>query len=459
MLIRAGVERARLLVGISVFWLALSLLFDGLTVLVLPATVAGLVPQEEHATVVGAVTFVGLFAAMLVQPLAGAASDALRGRLGRRGFLALAVVGILCGLLLFGAGVTLALVALSYVILQVAGSSAQAAQQAFIPDLVDREWRGRAAGVRGAMDVGGAFLGFLVLGSLLEQGGSRPALLVIAAVVSATFVITVLLARERRGFVPPPTPETQRVVVGELGGASAAARHPADATTGRSWRTARRSLLALYGFDRRRHPAFAWLVLSRFLFLLGTYAIGRFFLFFVAARLGLDPRAAALEAGALLASLTLATAVAAVPAGWAADRFGRTRLMRAGAAVSALGAASLILPGGAAQILLLGGVLSLGSAAFGSASWAATTDVVPEREAARYMAVANFGTAGAAAAAGLAGPLVDLANAMRPGAGYPLLFAGAAIAFLASIAATQRLATASGPRPGRALGRVEEELA
>jgi hypothetical protein len=77
---RPGVS-LRLLFGISVFWLSLSFLTDGLTTLVLPGDLeryAG----DARATALGILTFVGLAAAMAVQPLAGAWSDRNRARVG-----------------------------------------------------------------------------------------------------------------------------------------------------------------------------------------------------------------------------------------------------------------------------------------------------------------------------------------------------------------------------------------
>ena len=53
---------------------------------------------------------------------------------------------------------------------------------------------------------------------------------------------------------------------------------------------------------------------------LGTYAVGRFLVLLVADRLGIDPARAVDEAGGLLALLSLATAIAAIPIGRLADR-------------------------------------------------------------------------------------------------------------------------------------------
>jgi hypothetical protein len=61
----------RILIGISIFWLPLSLLFDGLTGLVLPAHLLSITDSAQTATRQGLITFVGLLAAMLIQPVAG----------------------------------------------------------------------------------------------------------------------------------------------------------------------------------------------------------------------------------------------------------------------------------------------------------------------------------------------------------------------------------------------------
>jgi hypothetical protein len=64
-------RQIRLLFGISVFWLALSVLFDGVNTLVLPLQLGALASQNNQATLLGLLTFVGLLAGALVQPIAG----------------------------------------------------------------------------------------------------------------------------------------------------------------------------------------------------------------------------------------------------------------------------------------------------------------------------------------------------------------------------------------------------
>ena len=91
---------------------------------------------------------------------------------------------------------SLLLVFMSYVLLQGATSIAQAGQQGFIPDLVPYQKRGFASGLKGFMDIGGALLGFVLLGMFLGEGQIGMALLSIALVLIITYLITVLLIHE-----------------------------------------------------------------------------------------------------------------------------------------------------------------------------------------------------------------------------------------------------------------------
>lgn len=387
--------KLRALVGISVFWLALSMLSDGINTLILPFVFAGLLPEEQQATALGLLTFTGITAGMLVQPLAGVWSDRLRARWGRRGGVLFGTLLTLLGLLAFSLGSTVAVIAAAYLLVQVFASMAQAAQQGFIPDLAPRPQRGRASGWKGMMDLGGAMLGFALLGQLVAERGKNAALLAIALVFVVTCGLTILLIREPR--------QTASVTV------------PVEP------------------HSTLHSSVFFRLVAARFLFLLGTYAVGRFLLLFVASRLGLSVEAAAAQAGALLAALSLVTLLAAVPAGWAADRFGRPVLMTAGVLLSAVGILGLSAATGQWGILAGGGVMALGSAAFSSANWAMAADIAPAGAGGKFMGLANIGTAGASAAAGLFGPLVDAANRVSSDSGFLVVFGSAALITLSSL--------------------------
>ena len=157
-------------------------------------------------------------------------------------------------------------------------------------------------------------------------------------------------------------------------------------------------------------PALLRLAVARFLFLLGTYGVGRFLVLLVAQRSGLDPRAAAGDTGLLLALFTLATAIAAIPIGRVSDRSDRASLMVGGAVTSAVGIA-LMIPSLGTTALVAGGLLmSIRTAAFVVPNWAAMTALAAAPEAGRTLGLANIATGGAAAVAGLLGPIVDFAG-------------------------------------------------
>ena len=390
----------RTLAGVSVGWVGISMVADGVPALLVPYQVAA---SGRDAAELGLVTLLAIGLAAAAQPFAGAWSD----RVGRWPAIGLGVFITSCGLALIlspsalMAGTVVALVGASIV---------QAGYQGLLPDRVPAALRGRGAGTKGLFDVAGAFLAFVLLAGLLAEGE-----VVLAGVVLAIgLALPVGLAM----LVLPRRPRTTQ------------------ATNG-AW------------LPRLRAPAgLTQLIAARFCFLLGVYAVGRFLLLFIAERQGLGADAAAAEAGTVLAVLTLITAAAALPAGWLADRLGRRRLMVGGALVAAVGIA--LVPAAASTLLILafGGLMAIGSAAFGAGSWAMLADLSAGPDAGRLLGIGNLGTAGAAAAAGLFGPLIDTANAATAGSGYTVAFVvAAAFAALGAVLAW-RLATPLAPTLG-----------
>jgi MFS family permease len=403
------VKYIRLLLGINIFWLSLSILSDGFNSLLLPYFLLGVGDENYKASLLGLLTFVGLLFGMLLQPVAGMMSDRLRSYGGRRGIILVGLLILLVSMLLFGRSRAVWLILASYLLLQGGTNIAQAGQQGFIPDLVPENLRGTAAGIKGFMDVGGAFLGFAILGQLLSQGQSNTALLIIAIFAILTFMMTIVLVKEPKYVLLPSV--------------------------------RRLTLFEIFRLNLKQHRIFAWLVVSRFLFLFGTYIVGRFLLYFVTDRLHFDANQATEATGNLLAVLTLVTAISALVAGWAADRLGRLPLMVVGCVLSSIGVLLLIIADSLLKILLFGGLMAFGSAAFAGSNWAMTADYVPSEEAGRFMALANFGTAGAAATVGLLGPLVDGINHITADSGYSALFIVATLAFVGSALVLRKVTT------------------
>lgn len=368
----------RTLAGVSLGWLGISMIADGVPALLVPHQVAA---SGRDAAELGLVTLLAIGLAAVAQPFAGAWSD----RVGRWPAIGL-------GLLIATGGLALILspaALLAGTVLALVGASiVQAGYQGLLPDRVPPPLRGRGAGAKGLFDVGGALLAFVLLAGLLAAGEAVLGAVVLAVGLALPIVLALLL-------LPGRAPR-------------------ARATSGEWWR-------------RLRAPAgLTQLIVARFCFLLGIYAVGRFLLLFIAERQGLGADAAAGEAGTVLAILTLVTAAAALPAGWLADRIGRRRLMAAGALVAAAGIGLLPLAASTPLILAFGGLMAVGSASFGAGSWAMLSDLSAGADAGRLLGIGNLGTAGAAAAAGLFGPLIDAANAAGAGSGYTVAFIVAA---------------------------------
>lgn len=396
-------SRIRLLIGISIFWLPLSMLSDGVNTLVLPLQISRLAGSNNQATILGLLTFVGLMAGTVIQPIIGAFSDRLYPFLGRNRFIGIGLILTLASLFLFAIFQSILGVIASYLAIQISASMVQAGQQGLIPDLVDKDQRGLASGLKGFMDLAGAMVGFVLLGQLLGSNQLLLAVGVIAATLIMLYAVAILLTPEDR---PNPNAKVNAKTV---------------------------PLREIFRLDLSRQTDFIRLLVSRFLFLLGIYAVGRFLFLFVAERLGLSGAQAAEEAGTLLAGLALITILASPLTGWLADQVGRIPVMVTGAILSAVSALMLVWAGNSNQILLFGGLMSVGSAAFSGGSWALLADLVPRENSARFFGLANFSVAGSAAFAGLFGPVIDWVEPVFPGFGFSVLFILASLAFLASV--------------------------
>lgn len=384
-----NLPHSRAIAGVSVGWLGLSMIADGVPTLLLPYRLSEL--GTGDASLLGVISLVALAVAALVQPLAGRWSDVV----GRPPILAAGVAISAIGLVLLvgwsSVAATLAGVALTLLGVGVA----QAGQQALLPDYVAGSSRGVASGVKNAFDVGGALLGFVIIGTLLSGGsGEVTAVVLIAALAGAVAVGLALLGR---GTMQRPRDGRQRP-----------------------------GLRGAYAIDPHVHGRLLRIIAARFLFLLGVYVVGRFLFLFVAETGGLAPDQAAGVAGTVLVILAAATVVASLPAGWLADRGGRRFIMLTGALTGA--AALALLPWAPAlePMIAVGLLLAAGTAAFSTASWAALVDEVTGADSGRLLGVAQLGTAGAAAAAGAFGVVIDVGAAVVPGAGYAIAFGVAA---------------------------------
>jgi MFS family permease len=434
-------QNVRVVVGVTVLWLPLSMLFNALQSLVLPVVVLEFVAPGEKGTVLGLILFVGLAAGAAIQPLAGSYSDRLSR--SRRGWLAhwgrrqpIILLGTLLTLVLlacFAAASSLWMLAFAYVGVTVAAGMTQAGFQGLLPDFVPARLRGTAAGVKGALELFGSVLGFSVAGMLLKQGRLADVAVAIGLVLLGGTVLSLALVREGTRLRHRAGQGERRAAGAPLAGPEHLA--PAGPITTLAQHSSQERLpvpeLTACPGDVSGRTVFARVLACRFLFMLGVYGIGHFLLYYLKDRLHLVDAAG--MTGLLLTLFTLETALVALSGGALSDRLGRLPLLWLAAGLSAAGVLLLIPATSVALIVLGGSVMSIGSGLFASANWALTADLTPQGAGGRFFGVLALATGGAAALAGLFGPLVDAG-------GYTALFLVTALTFAGSAVVLPRAA-------------------
>jgi MFS family permease len=367
-------------------------------------------------TALGFLGFIGLLVAMLVQPIIGVFSDRARTRLGRRlPFIIGGAFLIALSLFLLAAAPALWVLLIGVILIQFSSNILQGPWQALIPDLVPEAQHGTASSLKATMDIIATVVAGLVAGILLGTLGQKlwgaNAVYVAAAAPVVVFILFIILtglwAREPL---------------------SAASADVASRSVGEALRKA-------FYVNFRENPLFGWWFANRILFWGAFIAINTFLINYLVDVIHFDQAGAQGFYGQIKVILGGALVVLALLAGWLSDRFGRKPVMLISGLVAFAGTLLLLFVREKPLIILAGAIIGMAIGAFLSANWALATDIVPRQEAARYLGIANIATCiGSGGARLLGGVLIDPINHAlgSTSSGYLLLFAIAAVCFLAS---------------------------
>ncbi|MBN1439986.1 MAG: MFS transporter [Anaerolineales bacterium] len=390
---------------LNAYFFGLSFLWNSLHLILLPAILLLYVPDGQKNTVLGVLTAAGLVIAMVVQPVSGSVSDRWASRWGRRRPLILfGNLGNLAFLGLLAAAGGVPGLAIGYVGLQFTSNTAHGPAQGLLPDRIPPALMGRGSAVKSALDMLGMIAASLIMGRYLRGDGSNwiPAVGIIAAVMLFTAGMTLLGSREEDSRA--------RAATGSLGV----------------------RLGGMFRVQWDTAPGFAWLIVSRFVFLAGVYGVQAFSQYFI--RDTLPAEDPVKLTGDLMAVIALSLTATAFGSGWLCDRFGRKPL-HVLAAFLVAGGSLLMIPARTAEtVLLCGTIIGAGAGVFITANWALATDLAPQAEAGKFLGLTNLATAGAGAFSRLTGPAIDFLNGAAPGSnlGYTaLLLSSAAFALLA----------------------------
>jgi MFS family permease len=389
---------------VNTYWIGLSFMWNSLHVIILPAVLLHLVPESLKNTYLGLLTFFGLILAMVIQPISGAISDRWASAWGRRRpLILLGTLFDVVFLAFLGWSGGLAWLAVGYIGLQVSSNVAHGPLQGLLPDVVPEAQLGKASGIKNLMDMVGLVAASLLMGQLVDPDVRHPVgvMSLVAVVLAVGAAFTLLGVRES-----PSLAGERRV----------------------NWMAWRES----FRIDLRVHRAFAWLIASRFLYLIGIYGVQSFAQYYVRDVLAV---ANPIElTGNLLAAITLALIFFALGGGWLGDRIGHMRVSLLASLFGFLGCMLMILARTPETLLIFGSIFGVGIGLFLTANWALANELAPQAEAGKFMGLTNLATAGAAAVGRLEGPLIDALNNANPGAwlGYMGLFLIGAVCILGS---------------------------
>lgn len=476
------------LIGLNGYQLGLSMASNVISPLLLPALVLMFMPPEKKNTYTALVYVTGLAVAMFIQPVMGMWSDRCTAKLGRRrpfilwgALLNIAFLLVVGSSLYFqdsplntffqstfGITASLAVLLLGIILLQVSSNVSQAGQQGLIPDVVQEYQRGRASGIKSVMEMVPAAL-VLLISPLLDKKQFWVVIIILMAFYLLTMLWTVISTKEVALVEKPPRPTGRPILrmllltilfVGVTQLAlwlvkSSAAWLPEETIS--LWlRVAVVGLVGLIGMagsifigvyfgaqvgigaEAKNQKSFIWWVVTRLMFLAAIGSTRNFALYFVADVLKVpNPAQVTTYLTAVIFVFLLITSLLG---GYLSDKMGRKKLLAAAGMLASFGSLLLIFSKSIPMVMVAGAFLGLGTGTFMSANWALGTDLVPSKDAGRYLGISNLAGAGAGiVGSSIGGPMADYFNAIQPGLGYPVIFALYGGLFLFSVALLHRI--------------------
>ena len=454
---------------INLFWLGLNIRNTALGSIFMPYLVSIYAPEAIKNTALGAMRSAGLVIAMLVQPAAGLLSDRSISRFGRRRPYIL--VGALFDCLFLAAialSQTYWALLIAVLLIQFSSNISHGPLQGLIPDLVPEDQRGRASAIKAIMELLPVILVGLTIAKMVGAGHLDAAIFVTGVSLLVVTLITMIFVKETPLQEKPTTPFWPPMVrvLGMLGGIAIGAMAGllggglvggvvglitkvfagkatalavgvgvggavamVVAVVAGVWA----GCLGTLGKEAQKQSAFVWWIANRLMFLAAVTSIQGSIFYFVMYAFKLSNEAASSMTGSLTSIIGIFIVLTALASGWISDRIGRTRLVGLSGIVAAAGNVLLLVTiwiPNLTIVYIAGTIIGVATGLFMTANWALGTDIVPAREAGRYLGVSNLAGAGAGIiGAGIGGLVADYINHLYMGLGYFAVFAAYALLF------------------------------
>ena len=293
------------LVRLSLYWLGLSSIFTGLSVINQGRLqYTGIVDKDVVGTALFAINIGGTIIAILLQPTVGTISDYTMTRWGRRKpYIFIGSVLDVVFLLAIGSSNTLLAIAVFIVLLQISSNFAQGPFQGYVPDLVPAHQVGLASALVGLFSVLGSISGFLI-GTI--------------AVATNQW----LLGTAALGLLELATMLSVVIRVDE--------GHRVKDRAGRPWREI---AMEAWGTDILEEHSFLSLIVSRLFVLMASSMLLQLGVLYLAQTFSLEQNEIAIPQTTVVVIAALGNIIAVVPAARLSDRIGRKRVIYASCAL------------------------------------------------------------------------------------------------------------------------------
>jgi MFS family permease len=359
---------------------------------------AQLAPLEVNNSLLGVFGACGLLVATLAQPIIGALSDRTQSPFGRRApYLLIGAVGVTSMAIAIRYAPTLPLLFVAVLFNQWFSNTIHASYHALIPDYVPDRQKGVSSGIKAVLELIAVILGGVAVNQFLAKEQLSELILATAIIVIGSVLVTVSLLVRTPIDPPPPTANTQ----------------------------SRKLSIS---------PALRYWVINRYLFWVALIGFRQFMVGYLRDVWGLSNSAALALVGEFIILLGIGVLLSVIPAGWLSDRIGRRPLITLAGLAAAVGVFGVLSIREVTLLRIIAVGVGAGAGMYFSANWALITTLVPPREAALYLGIANIATTFGSATGQLSGLLIDAVN-RGGGDGYTVVFGLAGLFFVLSGAA------------------------
>jgi len=369
-------------ININVFWIANNFHWQALLAIVIPSMVVKFLGDANKDINLAIVVIWGTLVAFAVNPLVGAISDYATFRLGRRRpFMIVGTIFNVIALVLFAfspgwftSTELLIAFAVIFLLLQFTNNVANSPWSAIIADKVPTYQRGMTAGFNGLFQLLGTILGSVIAGIIVNKNDALPLykneiveiFLLIAAVQVVFVVYTVFTVKET------PLSEHARFELAPV--------------------------LRKFLFKPSTYPDLSWVLLARFLVMMGIWGVFYFLQYYFDDVLGGHGVKTIIFgssfsgegfSGTLFLPVLLVFALpTSLIAGWLSDRHGRKIMVYVSGAVMTVVCVVFILFQSQYGSLIAAAFFGIGYGAYTSVDWALTADALPPTdEAGKFLGI------------------------------------------------------------------------